>query len=172
MPDQPYARRAYVRKTNGKYEESSREEMRDIFNGAPDGFYEVTIQEDKKRYTTTRYKFYFGHVVETILLTAGSKFKVMLDNGTWRPVNSPEEMHRVLKRMYNPVTYVTPDGQTWTEGASTTELNDRDFIGEFIEAIMADFSQPPYNCDFMTREEWREVMKQERERKIPGESAG
>lgn len=166
MPDQPYTRRAAVRKTNGKYEQSAREEMAAMFNGAPDGFYEVTIQEDKKRYTTTRYKFYFGHVVETILLTVGSKFKVMLENGTWRPVNSPEEMHRVLKRMYNPVTYVTPDGQTWTEGASTTELNDRDFVWEYIESIMADFSLPPYNCEFLTREEWREVMKQERERKI------
>lgn len=158
MSETPYTRRIHVHKDGGKY--TDRELLREAFDAAPDGWLEVTVTEDKRAYSPTRYKFYFGHVVEMILLTVGKMFRVMLENGTWRTVNSPEEMHRVLKRMYNPVTYLTPNGQQWTEGASTTEINDRDFVHTYIESIMADFSQPPYNCEFLTREEWREKLNE------------
>lgn len=140
----------------------SRDVLLDAIRNLPQGGYQVVIEEKNRAYTPTRYRYYFGCLVQTILLTCADRFKIVNAAGEMRSPATTEEMHEVLKFYYNPVTVITPRGAFQT-GSTTTALTDRDFIGEYMETIMADFSNPPYNCDFMQYEEWREMMTTARE---------
>ena len=73
-----------------------------------------------------------------------------------------EQLHHILKIVYNPVTIVTADGTgIRTVGQSTTGMPDKDFIGEFAEQIIADFSGAPYyafpDTGCPDREEWADM---------------
>ena len=135
----------------------TREELASAIKALPDGFAKVTIQTVKRGYTSTRYKYYFGHVLPVILSTCGHFFKV-LDGDTVRPARSTDEIHEVFKLKYNPTMIQTPFG-IYVAANTTTSLCDRDFINRFEEAIIIEFSEPPYGCDFMGREEYAEFMK-------------
>lgn len=151
-----------IKKDGGRLTEAHREILIDQIRRLPDGGYEVIIQEETTgSYTPTRYRYYFGHIVEVILLTCGDKFRVVGANGELRPLRTSKEVHEALKFLYNPVTVITPKGAYQT-GLSTTGLSDRKFIGEYAETILAEFSQPPYNCDFMLYDEWKEFRQNQR----------
>lgn len=136
-------------------------ETRDSFAGAikslTDGCHKATIEDVRRGYTSTRYKYYFGHVIHTILLTCGKRFQV-LDGETFRPVRDTQEIHNAMKMRFNPVIMTTPFGNI-TVPESSTSLSDREFINEFEEQIIAEFSQPPFGCEFMSREQYAQFMK-------------
>jgi len=123
----------------------------------PEGNYRVVFEEMKRGYTPTRYKHYFGHVLETILLTCGNRFEIM-EGETFRKARDTREIHDALKMKYNPVIVRTPFG-AFSMPSSTTTMPDSDFINQFEEQIIAEFSAPPFGCDFLDRQSWAEMMK-------------
>lgn len=143
---------------DGKVTQDTRQDFADAVTSLHDGWHKVVIQEVRKGYTATRYKYYFAHVLQTILMTAGHHFKVMNGNDI-RNARNTDEIHDVLKLKYNPTIIKTPFGLYITAN-STTSMPDSDFINAFEEAIIAEFSEPPYGCDFMGRDEWAAYMKQ------------
>lgn len=143
---------------SGKVVEPSRTDLAQAIQALPDGFHKVTTQEVRRGYTPTRYKYYFAHVLEVILHTAGRFFQVF-ENDQVRNARTTDEIHEVLKLKYNPVMVKAPFGM-YVVSNSTTNLSDRDFIAQFEEAIIIEFSEPPYGCDFMDRETWAAKMKQ------------
>lgn len=147
----------YIEKTNGKLSEQSREVYRDAWEELPDGGYRVIFEAQKRGYTPTRYKYYFAHVLEVILLTCGKRFEIM-EGEIFRPARNVLEIHEALKMKYNPVLVRTPFA-TFAMPSSTTGLSDSEFINAFEETIIAEFSAPPFGCDFMDRESWAEMMK-------------
>lgn len=150
----------YIEKRGGNVTPGSRRVFKEQFDASPDGWLKITIEESKTgKYTPTRYKYYFGHVLTVILEKCAHRFLIVDHNtGEQRTSRNTSEIHEALKFMYNPVTVITPKG-AFTTGGTTTALPDRDFIGEYTEAILADFSLPPYNCDFRDIEDWKEDVK-------------
>ena len=142
-----YTRKFNIKKDGGKLTADTREILAEAVSQAPDGNFEITITQRPEGYRNTRYKFYFGCIVPLILHTCADKFKIVSNTGEMRTPTSGEEMHQVLKYLYNPVSIVTPKG-AFVTGSTTTNLSDRDFIGVYLESIMSDFSNPPYNVDF------------------------
>lgn len=142
-----YTRKFNIKKDSGRLTADTREILAEAVSQAPDGNFEIMIKQRPEGYSRTRYKFYFGSIVPLILLTCADKFKIVSQDGEMRTPTSAEEMHEVLKYLYNPVSIVTPKG-AFVTGSTTTNLSDRDFIGVYLESIMADFSNPPYNVDF------------------------
>ena len=130
--------------------------MRLQFACLPDGVYKLVLESKSDNYRTTRYKYYFGHLLQVILLTCGDKFQV-LDGDNFRPVRDTSEIHDALKMKYNPVIIRSPFG-VFTVPSSTTSLSDRDFIAKFEQEIQAEFSGPPWNCEFMGRQEYGQFM--------------
>lgn len=125
----------------------------------PDGNYTITIEEGKIGYTPTRYKYYFDCVLREILGQAGRFFRLTVPNtGEERPPNSTEELHEIMKLVYNPIQ-VECSGQVFTIPGTTTEIRDRDFIGQYVEQIIAEYSGPPYLCEIPSYEEWKEMRK-------------
>lgn len=150
--------RIWISKDGERLTPHSRDVLLETVKNLPAGGFKVTFEEKAKGYTPTRYRFYFGHIVKVILLTCADRFKIVGKDGEMKSPTTAEEMHEILKYYYNPVTVITPKGAFQT-GSTTTAMNDRDFVGEYTEAIMGDFSMPPYNCDFMQYDDWREWSK-------------
>jgi hypothetical protein len=142
---------------SGKVTGDTRKDFAEAVNSLPDGWHKVVIEPVRRGYTATRYKYYFGHVLQTILLTCAHHFKVV-DGDNMRPARDTAEIHEVLKQRYNGIAIQTPFGIYITSN-STTNLNDRDFIVRFEEAIIQEFQDLPYGCEFMHRDEWAEIMK-------------
>lgn len=151
----------WIEKIDGKLKPQSREILIETVQELIDGWHKVTVESKKRGYTASRYKFYFGYVVPVILMTCAERFKIVVGSGEMRRPQTPEEMHEILKYYYNPVTVITPKG-AFQSGSTTTALNDSSFIGTYLESIMSDFSEPPYNCtfDFFTWQEWADHMKE------------
>jgi hypothetical protein len=141
----------------GKVTPDTREGLAAAIRTLSDGWHRATIEDVRRGYTSTRYKYYFGHVLHTILLTCGKRFQV-LDGDTFRPVRDTTEIHNGMKMKYNPVIMQTPFGN-FTVPDSSTSLTDKEFINEFEEQIIAEFSEAPFNCEFMSREEYALFMK-------------
>lgn len=137
---------------NGKVTDDTRKDFASAIVSLSDGWHKATIEDVRSGYTGTRYKYYFGHVLKTILLTCGKRFQI-LDGNEWRPVRDTSEIHDGLKMKYNPVIMQTPFGN-FTVPESSTSLSDKEFINEFEEQIIAEFSAPPFGCEFMSREEY------------------
>jgi len=130
--------------------------MANQFACLPDGVYKLVLESKSDKYRGTRYKYYFGHLLQVIILTCGDKFQV-LDGDNFRPVRDTSEIHDALKMKYNPVIIRSPFG-VFTVPSSTTSLSDRDFIAKFETEIQAEFSGPPWNCEFMGRQEYGQWM--------------
>jgi len=141
----------------------SREILREQFGSLPAGQWKVTIQKvEHGKFTPTRYKYYFSAVMTAILEKCATRFQIIdHSTGEQHPPRSTSDIHEIMKGWYNPVTIITPKG-SFTSGETTTGLSDRDFIGEFLETILAEFSGPPYNVDFLDYDDWREMMKAKR----------
>lgn len=151
----------YIEKTNGKLTAQSRDVYRDAWAELPDGGYRLIFEPQKRGYTPTRYKYYFAHVLETILMVCGKRFEIM-EGERFRPARNTQEIHEALKMKYNPVLVRTPFA-TFAMPSSTTGLSDSEFINQFEETIISEFSAPPFGCDFMDRESWAEMMKARRD---------
>lgn len=151
----------YIEKQHGKLTYQSREVYRDAWAELPDGGYRLIFEPQKRGYTPTRYKYYFAHVLEAILLTCGNRFEIM-EGERFRPARNVQEIHEALKMKYNPVLVRTPFA-TFAMPSSTTGLSDSEFINQFEETIISEFSAPPFGCDFMDRESWAEMMRARRD---------
>ncbi len=147
----------YIEKQSGKATPETAKQWTDAVKELPDGWHKITIEPVKRGYTPTRYKFYFAHVLEVILHTCGRMFEVM-DGNEFRPARTTTEIHEYLRGKYCPVFYKGPFGSGVMAG-STTRLSDSEFIGKYEEDIIAEFSGPPFNCEFMMRDEWAQWMK-------------
>jgi len=145
-----------IERKEGRLTEKAREQLGKQFACLPDGVYKLVIESKSEHYRSTRYKYYFGHMLQVILLTCGDKFQV-LDGDEFRPVRDTSEIHDALKMKYNPVIIRSPFG-VFTVPSSTTSLSDRDFIARFEQEIQAEFSGPPWNCEFMSRQEYGQFM--------------
>lgn len=149
-----------IQKSETAFASHSREVMRDQFGALPEGEYTVTIEPAKEvRNTTSRYKYYFGHLLPAILDKCGKSFRMINPRtGEESTPRNTTDLHECIKMMFNPVTIITPRGAFNTPG-TTTSLSNREFISEFTEMIMAYFADAPYFVDFVDRDEWREMCK-------------
>lgn len=148
----------FIQKQGGKIADISRDVFKEQFQELPEGWYKITIENSKTgKYTPSRYKYYFGSVLPVILEKCANRFKIMdHQTGEIKELRSTTELHEALKFMYNPVTIITPSG-AFATGGTTTALSDRDFIGEYMETILGEFSMPPYNCNFSDYEDWKQL---------------
>lgn len=138
---------------------SSKETFREQWGQLPDGNYTITIEEGRKGYTPTRYKYYFDCVLFEIIRQAGHYYRITNpETGEQRKPNNTEEMHEIMKAIYNPLT-VQVGRATMVIPGSTTELKDRDFIGNYLEQIISEHAGPPYLVDIPDYEEWKELRK-------------
>jgi len=156
-----------IERKEGRLTEKAREQLAKQFACLPDGVYKLVLESKADHYRSTRYKYYFGHLLQVILLTCGDKFQV-LDGDEFRPVRDTSEIHDALKMKYNPVIIRSPFG-VFTVPSSTTSLSDRDFIARFETEIQAEFSGPPWNCEFLSRQEYGTIMSR-RESPTTGQS--
>lgn len=150
---------------SGKVAPDTRQNFADAIAQLPDGWHNAHIKPLKTTYTSTRYKYYFGHVMETILMTCARFFEV-LEGETLRAARTTTEIHEVLRQKHNQVMVRTPFG-IFIGGKSTTGLSDSDFISKYEEAIIIQFSEPPYGCDFMSREQYAAMMKAKKRQEFP-----
>ena len=145
--------------------DTSREIFRDQFGVLEPGMYLVQIKPYKTaRFTATRYKWWFDCVLGLVLPNVRQHFGMADKHGEVSYPDTVEQLHEILKLIYNPVTIVRADGGIIkTIGYTTTQMPDSDFINEFCEQIIADFSGPPYfafpDTGCPTREEWAEKHK-------------
>ena len=147
--------------TNGghQYTGQSRQIMAEQFGALEAGRYKVMIEKIGAYEKPTRYKYYFGVVMAAILEKCSDRFQIIDPRtGETSPPRTTEDIHEVMKAMYNPVIIITPRGAT-NSGGTTTNLSDRDFIGEYMETIQAEFSALPYNVEFLDRDEWNANQK-------------
>lgn len=139
--------------------QKSRQVFRDQWDALPDGEYTVTIEPGGKSYRPSRYKYYFDSVMFEIIRQAGKHFKVTNHNtGEIRDVKNTEEMHEIMKATYNPIT-VQAGRRVFVLPGTTTDLNDREFIGTYLEQIMSDLASPPYLVEFVDYEGWKALRR-------------
>ncbi len=149
----------YISRHATGFQPQSTEVLREQFGALLEGQYKVTIDLVHGGYTSSRYKYYFGHVLPCILEKCAKSFR-MINPRTGEESNprNTTDLHECLKMMFNPVTVITPNGAFNTPG-TTTALSNREFIGEFLEMIQAYFANEPYNVEFIDRKDWATIMK-------------
>lgn len=109
-----------------------------VLNNLHDRWQAYTIEVKKKR-KASRYKEYFGYVIDPILKSGILQAALVNDDELW--TLTPELVHGYLKLTYAAVNVTdTTTGETVTLARSTTELDDYEFIGLYMEKIRADFS--------------------------------
>lgn len=147
----------WIKKVAGKWTEASQKDLRKLFDALPEGWSRL-LYEPKRQYTKSRYKYYFDCVLREILLKAGHRYKLVSPTtGDTRSPKDTTELHKVMKAIYNPIVLVTEDNKTRVISGSTTDLNDSEFIEEYLEQILVDHSSPPYNLEITGYEEWKEL---------------
>lgn len=154
--------------TNGghSYTGQSREIMSEQFGALEQGRYRVAIEKVGTYENPSRYKFYFAVVLTAILDRVGERFRMVNPKtGEETSARSTADIHEAMKARFNPVILITPYGAT-TSGSTTTNLSDRDFINEYMEEIMAEFSQEPFNVEFRDIDDWRSECKAKKEHSI------
>jgi len=141
------------------YTGQSLEILREQFGELPEGRYKVVIEKVGAYERPTRYKFYFAVIMSAILEKVADRFQIINPKtGETSPPRTTADIHEIMKAIYNPVIVITPHGAT-NSGGTTTNLSDSEFINEYTETIMAEFSGPPYNVEFKDLGEWRAEMK-------------
>ena len=154
----------YVTKAGGKFYAQSTAVLREQFGDLPDGEHKVTVEPfERGKYTATRYRYYFGVVLAAILEKCSKLFGT-LDRSTGEliPCRNVTALHEHMKLKYRPVTIITPQGAFVVPGSST-DYSDREFYTEFMDQIMADFSQHPYGVEFVDPETWKAQCKAKRD---------
>lgn len=150
--------------TNGghDYTGQSRDILKEQLGALEPGRYKVVIEKVGAYKRPTRYKFYFSVIMAAILEKCSDRFQIINPRtGETSPPRTTADIHEIMKAMFNPVIIMTPKGAT-NSGGTTTNLSDRDFINEYSEMIMSEFSSPPFNVEFLDPDEWREIMKTKR----------
>ena len=154
----------HITKNKGhNYTGQSREIMAEQFGGLPEGRYKVVIEKVGAYERPSRYKWYFSVLMASILDKCADRFQIQNPRtGETSPPRTTADIHEIMKAIYNPVIVITHKGVT-NSGGTTTNLSDSDFINEYSEEIMAEFSAPPFNVEFLDPETWREQMKAKRD---------
>lgn len=120
--------------------------MNENFGALPEGRYKVTIEKVGAYERPTRYRWYFAVMMAEILSKCADRFQILNPRtGETSTPRTTADIHEIMKAIYNPVTIITPKGAT-NSGGTTTNLGDREFINEYSEMILSEFSAPPYNC--------------------------
>jgi hypothetical protein len=153
-----------IQKTNGKLAEVSKEILREKFNILPDGQHLIEIQKSKSGSYNhpTRYKYYFDCVLGLALPVMSKKYLFVDQHGEMRNPATVEELHYCIKVEKNPVKIISNrTGQMLTVGQTTTKMSDREFIGDFLEEVLADFHECNAYGDTGAPlyEEWKEYHK-------------
>lgn len=145
----------HIEKIAGKFTIDSRVLLKEQFDQLLDGHHTVMIEPGKVGYKASRYKYYFDCLMWQLLNEAATHYRfVNPDTGEERkPVNTTE-MHVIMRAIYNPVILVAGN-KTRVIAGSTTDLNDREFIGDYSERIISDHSGPPFNIEFVSYEDWK-----------------
>lgn len=129
-------------------------EQFDLIRSQP-GRYEVSVTPAKEGYNPSRYKFYHDCVLWQILNEAGKHYLIVNPStGEERTPRNTTELHTCMKAIYNPVM-LTVNGKSRVIAGTTTDLNDTEFIRNFMEQIIADHSGPPYNIEFISYDDWK-----------------
>lgn len=151
-----------IEKTGGKLTETSRDIFAEKFRELPDGKHLIESKRVTSTYTPTRYKYYFDAVMWLILQHAGNSLMIISGNEQ-RHVESTKDVHAVMKLRYNGVTIVDRNtGEVFKLARSTTNLSDRDFIGEYTERIIEEYAGEPHYIEFPDYEEWKLLHKERR----------
>ena len=151
--------------TNGgtDFTGQSRDILAEQLRALEPGRHKIAFEKVGAYERPTRYKWYFSVMMTEILNKCADRFQILNPRtGETSPPRTTADIHEIMKAIYNPVTIITPHGAT-NSGGTTTNLSDREFINEYSEMIMSEFSSPPYNCEFLSPDEWREIMKAKRE---------
>jgi len=139
---------------NSRYE---REKLNEFLK-TKKGMHSIVLR--KARRYRGRYKYYFAHVISVIQ----EKCIFYSENGR---LLQNAEIHTALKLRYNPQVILSSEGnKIIIKGKSTTTMSDHDFISKYEQQIIADFSQEPYFCEFLDREDWtnKQIAKHEFDR--------
>ena len=124
----------------------------------PLGKYDVLITP-AKGYRPARYKYYYDSVLWQILNEAGHLYEIVNpDTGEQRKPRNTAELHACMKAIYNPVM-LTVNGKSRVIAGTTTDLNDTEFLGKYLEQIIADHSGPPYLIEFISYQDWKELHR-------------
>lgn len=155
-----------IRKTYGQLEQYSRDILEEHLTELPDGQHTVGIEQVKRGgyFHPTRYKYYFDCVLGLALPIMSGYYLFVDQNAEARNPDTVEELHYCLKIEKNPVKIIsTVNGKVRVVGQTTTKMSDREFIGDYLEDIVSDFSGPPYfaysDTGCPTYEEWKEHHK-------------
>lgn len=151
----------WIKKEGGRLTGQSRALLKELFDNLPDGWHTIEDSPRQVGYKPTRYKYYFDSLMKEILAGAGRFYRLVNSKtGETREPVSTEEMHHILKSIYNPIVLVAGDGSIRVMAGSTTELNNSEFIKEYQEQIIIDHSGPPYNLEITDYETWRQAKAQ------------
>jgi hypothetical protein len=133
---------------------SALKEQFDLIRSQP-GRYDVSITPAKEGYSPSRYKYYHDCILWQILNEAGNHYLIINpSDGEQRKPRNTAELHECVKAIYNPVI-LTVNGKSRVIAGTTTDLNNREFIGQFLQQIIADHSGPPYLIEFISYEDWK-----------------
>ena len=95
------------------YTGQSHEIMAEQFGTLPEGRYKVTIEKVGAYERPTRYKWYFSVMMAEILSKCADRFQILNPRtGETSPPRTTEDVHEIMKAIYNPVTIITPKGAT------------------------------------------------------------
>ncbi len=147
-----------IEKSNGVLANHSREIFKEQFDSLGDGKYTILISP-AKGYRPSRYKYYYDSVLWQILNEAGQHYKIVNpDTGEQRKPRNTAELHTCIKAIYNPVM-LTVNGKSRVIAGTTTDLTDTEFLGKYLEQIIADHSSPPYLIEFISYQDWKELHR-------------
>lgn len=140
------------------FTDKSRAILKEQFGALSLGRYDVSITPAKDGYRPTRYRFYYDCVLWHILNKAAKYYRIVNPRtGEQTQPKTTEELHGIMKWIYNPIQ-ISSDGDVTVIAGTTTDLNDEEF-SEYMENIIVDHSGPPYNIDFIMYEEWVQMHK-------------
>jgi hypothetical protein len=153
-----------IEKRNGKMAEHSKDVFKGQFEQWPDGLYLINAKQTKGTFNARRYKYWFDCVLGLALPRVRDFFAMADSNAQMHTPDTVEQLHAILRVVYNPLTIVSSTtGRVTTIGQTTTMLNDTDFINEFSETIIADLSGAPYyafpDTGCPDRQEWADMRK-------------
>lgn len=151
----------WIKKEKGRFTGQSRIDLKELFDSFEDGWHTIEYAPKEAGYRPSRYKYYFDSLMKEILAGAGRYYRLVNSKtGEVREPSNVQEMHHIMKSIYNPIVLLTDDGKVRVMSGSTTELNTTEFIEGYQEQIIIDHSGPPYNLEITDYDTWRQVKAQ------------
>jgi hypothetical protein len=139
---------------DGTMSQKDKVAFRQMWDSLNPGDHEFMVKEKHKR-TPKKYKYYFDCVMHCMLAQVGHRFQI----GD-RTAQTTEEIHTVMKFIYNPITvYCISTGDVYKIPGTTTSMTDSEFIDRYEQQIIADYSGPPFFVSFPTFEQYCEMQK-------------